>query len=275
MMVYFAIVFLFGIFVVCILFVSNVYIKSRRISGLDTAEIRNEVAVFKDIFSIFGIVSILLGGGYWLAEFSLKQKAEDRQVLYGALGQLIEADDKRPEISAAALLQFVRIAERSTDDRAALIRIVAAYVNEKAQYPLEDHNELSVARADIQVAMYVISKLLDGNEELGKLVVLNNIDLRLVDMSGLKFANVTIANSYFIKSRLQGTDFSKATLTGSSFNDAYLSGALLSQANIDLTKFEGADVSLVDFCAVSSRTNARLENLGDAEGALCLVDLGR
>lgn len=57
----------------------------------------------------FGGVSIIFGAAYSFYEYGLKVRAEDRQILYGALGQLIEVDDKRPEISAAALLQLDRL----------------------------------------------------------------------------------------------------------------------------------------------------------------------
>ena len=84
-------------------------IRKRRAAGETLSQIKEEFEIRKNMFAIIGGVSIIFGAAYSFYEYGLKVRAEDRQILYGALGQLIEVDDKRPEISAAALLQLDRL----------------------------------------------------------------------------------------------------------------------------------------------------------------------
>lgn len=248
------------------------FLISRRLkSGADLSNIKDEFEIRKNIFTIIAGVSLVTGAVFSFYEFGLKTRAEDRQVLYGALGQLIEIDDKHPDISAAALLQLDRLGASSENERPALVQIVSAYLNERAEIPVKAHSDGRIARADIQMAAYVLSSLLATDPALGRLVQLNSVDLRHVRLDRASFFGVEFIGVDLRGAELSNADFSNSDLTGSVFTDANLSNARFTNAILDQAEFEGATVDNVDFCHAESRVKTTLTNFQSSRGAACIT----
>lgn len=265
--------FLLLIAVVLFLVVGNVLashmIKKREAAGRTLSQIGEEFEIRKSIFTIIGGVSFLFGAIFSFYEFGLKLRAEDRQTLYGALSQLIQVEGKRPEISAAALLQLDRLGASSDAERPALVQIVSAYLNERAKKPVSAHHDAITARADIQMAVYVLSRLLNGDPELGQLVELKELDFRLIRIENLKLVNIRMLGIDFRGAKLSGADLTGSNLTGSLLKDTVLKNVIFKNSILDLVKFEGSDVSSTNFCNVQSKKHVKFENLRNDESTKC------
>ena len=250
--------------------IANKAIKKRQAAGKTLSEIEKEFEIKKTVFTIISGVAFIFGATYSLYEFGLKVRTEDRQLLYGALGQLIKVDDTRPEISAAALLQLDRLGASSDAERPALVQIVTAYLNERARKPVTEHDDAITARPDIQMAIYGLSRLLDSDPNLGELVHLKEIDLRYVRIDKATLVNVKMIGVDFRSASIVSADFSGSDLTASLFKEAVLVDSNFSNATLYKVNFEGSDISSADFCNAKQFDNARFENVRAKAGAKCL-----
>ena len=252
-------------------FIATTIIRKRESTGKSLSEVKEEFEIRKSVFAIIGGVSILFGGAFSFYEFGLKIRVEERQALYSALGQLVAVDDKRPEISAAALLQLERLGATSDLERPALIQIVTAYLNERAKKPVSHHEKATTARPDIQMAIYVLSKLLNGDRSLGQLALLKEVDLRHVRVDRVQLLNVKLLGVDFRHASMRNANFAESVLTGSQFDEAVMVNVDVTDTTLDHANFTGADVSDVDFCVTKSRTDTNLSNLGKYGGARCVT----
>ncbi|MEP4125329.1 MAG: pentapeptide repeat-containing protein [Lentilitoribacter sp.] len=251
---------------------SEFFMFSGRKAGKSIEDVKNMMEIRKSTFTILGAVSILFTVAFSLSELGLKNRAEDRQLLYSALGQLVAVDDERPEISAAALLQLGRLGNLADVERPALARIVAAYVNENAKRSDNVHDQMSSARADIQVALLVLSELIANDAKIGELVELRSVDLAFVQMQKFQFPGVAIIDSDFRKANLSDTAFVGATLTSSVFEGAVLKNMNVSDATLDFIGLQDADVRSVNFCVAASSHQMKISQVGLSEGAQCLQE---
>lgn len=244
-------------------------LKFRKRDGFSITEIKDEIEIRKNIYVILGGGSFIITAIFSLNEMQLKYRSEDRSALYNALSQLVAVDQNRPEISAAALLQLGRLGALSVSERPSLVQIVSAYLNERGNKSIKEHKR-GGARADIQVALSVLSELIAIDENLGSLVVLRDVDLRFVRLERAALRNTTFSQVDFSQAYLQGADFSGARIDTTLFNDATVIGAVFASASIDKSEFVGADVKGANFCGVRSHIGARFESVKNGGDARCL-----
>lgn len=150
------------------------------------------------------------------------------------------------------------------------MQIVTAYLNERARKPVTAHDSATTARPDIQMGVYVLSRLLDGEQKLGGLVHLKEIDLRHIQVDEAQLINTKFLGVDFGRATLSRADFSGSDLTASEFKEADLPNADFTGTTLDFVNFEGADLSAANFCGVRSRRDIRLENVRADAGARCL-----
>ncbi|NEH32605.1 pentapeptide repeat-containing protein [Rhizobium ruizarguesonis] len=258
------------VFLCIVYFLGSFAIRRRIRAGASLSDVKDEMEIRKSVFTIVGGASLLIGATYSFYEYRLKLRAEDRLLLSGALGQLIDVKSQQPEISAAALLQLDRLGASNAEERPALVQIVNGYLSERAKKPVQAH-ESGSARTDIQMAIYVLSHLLNGDPKLGELVLLRQVDLRHVRLESPKFVGVKFIDVDFGGANLGGADLSGSDLTHSSFKDSFLKGARVDGANLDFSQFGGAAVDEVNFCQVLSRKDVRLEDVQSMEGTKCIT----
>jgi amino acid transporter len=85
---------------------SSVALRSQLKRGLTLSDAKDEMEIRKAFFTIVGMVSIVITIAFTASEVSVAVRAENREQLYAALGQLAESNAQNPEVSAAALLQL-------------------------------------------------------------------------------------------------------------------------------------------------------------------------
>lgn len=238
--------------------VSHITIKHGYAAGKPSTQIKDEADIAKSVFSIFGVIAAVFTLGFTLSEFALKQRVEDRQQLYGALGQLVEVDENRPEISAAAILQLGRLGEHSREEAPALIRIVAAYINENARQPVAYHEKHSSTRPDIQMAAYVLSNLIGGDEKLGELVTLRSVDLRHLVLNNATLPGIRMRNADISGASLKYSDLKNSSLVDLKMEDGDFSDVALSGAVIQFFEFQRANVEGTSFCSSKSSIDINL-----------------
>ncbi|NOD93853.1 hypothetical protein GS636_13765 [Ruegeria sp. HKCCD4884] len=217
-------------------------------AGKTSTQIKDETDVAKSVFGMLGAVAVVFTLGFSLNEFALKERAEDRQQLYGALGQLVAVDAKRPEISAAAILQLARLGEHAPDEVPALLRILTAYINENARAPVVYHDDHNAARPDLQIAMFAISELIGNNEALGSLVILKDVDLRYVSLEKSNFPNIRMQSVDLSYASFQEAVLINSVLTGVRMEGGVFTGVHLDGAKLDFVEFQNTNLAKEDFC---------------------------
>lgn len=220
-------------------------------AGKTSTQIKDETDVAKSVFGMIGAVAIVFTLGFSFSEFALKERAEDRQQLYGALGQLVAVDAERPEISAAALLQLARLGEHTPEEIPALLRILTAYINENARSPVTHHDEHTAARPDLQIGMFVLSELIGENKAHGSLVFLNRVDLRYVSLRNSSFPGVRLQEVDLSNASFQGASLKDATLVDVKMEDGDFSGVQLDGAVLEIVEFQRTDLEKTDFCGAA------------------------
>ncbi|WP_293573640.1 hypothetical protein [Phaeobacter sp.] len=112
--------------IVLVWVLSSVALRSQLKRGLTLSDAKDEMEIRKAFFTIVGMVSIVITIAFTASEVSVAVRAENREQLYAALGQLAESNAQSPEVSAAALLQLGKLGAHSPDDLPALVRVVNA-----------------------------------------------------------------------------------------------------------------------------------------------------
>ncbi|KZM47732.1 pentapeptide repeat-containing protein [Labrenzia sp. OB1] len=215
----------------------SLYLQKNR--GLSLADAKEEMEVRKAFFTIAGMIGIVVTLAFTASELSVAVRAENREQLYAALGQLAATDAQGPEVSAAALLQLGKLGATSEDDLPALVRVVNAYLAANAKSPVTEHNDSDVTRPDIEVAMSVLSDLVSEKPDLGSLVRLKGLDLRYlrahelflpyarlidVNLSGASLKGAEFSNAEFVSVVIENGNFSEVGLSGSSLRGLVLAG---------------------------------------------------
>jgi hypothetical protein len=244
-------------------FLSSVALRSQLKRGLSLSDAKDEMEIRKAFFTIVGMVSIVVTIAFTASEVSVAVRAENREQLYAALGQLAESDAQNPEVSAAALLQLGKLGATSPDDLPALVRVVNAYLTANAQFPVAEHDGGDVTRPDIEVAMLVLSDLVTEQPDLGSLVRLKSLDLRFLRAADLFLPQARLIDVNLTGATLRGADFSRGELVNvnienGNFSEVNVTGATLRGLSID-----GTPHLETNFCE-SSIENRRIAVDGQA-----------
>lgn len=235
--------------VLAVWFLSTLALRSQLKKGLTLSEAKDEMEIRKAFFTIVGMVSIVITIAFAASEVSVAVRAENREQLYAALGQLAESSAKSPEVSSAALLQLGKLGAASPDDLPALVRVVNAYLTANAKDPVAEHEGNDVTRPDIEVAILVLSNLVKEQPDLGSLVRLKGLDLRY-----LRGNNLFLPKARLIEVNLGGATLRGANFSHSEFVDVTIETGNFSEVNVSGAKLKnftiaGTPHSETNFCA--------------------------
>ena len=242
-----------GIALVALVWIlSSVALKKQLKRGLTLSDAKDEMEIRRAFFTIVGMVSIVITIAFTASEVSVAVRAENREQLYAALGQLAESNAQSPEVSAAALLQLGKLGADSPDDLPALVRVVNAYLTANAQIPVAEHEDGDVTMPDIEVAMLVLSDLVKEQPDLGSLVRLKNLDLRFLRATGLFLPQARLIDVDLTGATLSGADFSDGEFVGVTIENGNFSGVNLTGSSLRNFKIDGTPHSATDFCTSNS-----------------------
>ena len=231
--------------------ISSFVLSMQRRRGLSLSDAKDEMEIRKAFFTIVGMIGIFVTVAFTASEVSVAIRAENREQLYAALGQLAESNASSPEVSAAALLQLRKLGEASPDDLPALVRVVNAYLTANAQSPVADHNVSDVTRPDIEVAMLVLSGLVAEDPKLGSLVRLKGLDLRFLRGADLFLPQARLIEVDLSGATLQRADFSEAEFVNVKIENGNFSGVAVNGATLRGLILDGTPHSGTDFCVSS------------------------
>ena len=209
----------------------------------------------KAFFTIVGMIGLVITVAFTASEVSVAIRAENREQLYAALGQLAESEASSPEVSAAALLQLGKLGEASSDDLPALVRVVNAYLTANAQSPVAEHEGSGVTRPDIEVAMLVLSGLVAQDPSLGSLVRLKGLDLRYLRAADLFLPEARLIEVDLSGATLRGAVLTEGEIVNVTVENGDFSGVELNGTTLRGLMLDGTPHSETDFCA--SNTDSR------------------
>lgn len=249
---------LIGIALVALVWsLSSLVLRHQLKKGLTLTQAKDEMEVRKAFFTIVGMVSIVITIAFAAAEISISVRAENREHLYAALGQLAVSDGQHPEVSAAALLQLGKLGASSPDDLPALVRVVNAYLTANAKFPVPEHDASDVTRPDIEVAVLVLSDLVSGRSDLGSLVRLKELDLRYLRANGISLPHARLIDVDLTGASLKGADFSYGSLVGVRIENGNFFSVDVTGATLRNFMIDGTPHSDTNFCQ-SSTENRRI-----------------
>ncbi len=164
----------------------------------------------------------------------------DRQIsaLYLKGVELIASE--KVEVRVGAIYAFDKIAEDSGKDRGRVVRLLAAFVREKAPWSgkeyILDPEEPPKPPDDIQAALTVIGAW--PHTFLGRIE--RRLDLSGTDLVGADLSGAHLEGVDFTGSHMELADLSGAILNGAVLTDANLRMAKLERAELEGAKLEGA-----------------------------------
>jgi len=244
--------------VLAVWFLSSFVLKRQGKRGLSLTQAKDEMEFRKAFFSIVGMIGIAISIIFTASEISVAVRAENREQLYAALSKLAESDAQNPEVSAAALLQLGKLGATSPDDLPALVRIVNAYLTANAKFPVLEHENTDVTRPDIEVAMLVLSDLVNKRSDLGSLVRLKGLDLRYLRANELSMPHARLIDVNLSGASLSGADFAEGEFVSVTIENGNFSNVNIAGATVRGLVIRGTPHTNTNFCE-SSPQNRRIE----------------
>ncbi|MBD1902362.1 pentapeptide repeat-containing protein [Coleofasciculus sp. FACHB-125] len=183
------------------------------------------------------------------------EAAQDKQITERFTKAVELLASENISIRLGGIYALERIAKDSEKDHWTIMKVLTAFVREKAPLKKEEiqQEQLPKIPTDIQAALTIIGQRDVKRDPNNQRLNLQNTNLERVDLSGANLQGADLSGA-----NLQGADLREANLQGADLREANLQGADLIEANLQEADFSDANLK----GAYVSKANLHVADLG-------------